>query len=122
MYIPRRGWQAVTVAGQRVAPVGVGWPRALLIKATATQASVPWKCLQLRSQGAALPPSPVPVCRGWPPREDCRTQGGSRATGPGQAGSELWQQMEAGGQCHCCPDFFSFWKLKLVRLFSFLCF
>lgn len=31
-------------------------------------------------------------------------------------------QQQIGGQCHCCPDFFSFWKLKLVRLFSFLCF
>lgn len=48
-------------------------PRALLIKATATRASVPWKCLPLRSQGCC------------PPRKDCRTQGGSRATWPGQA-------------------------------------
>lgn len=33
-----------------------------------------------------------------------------------------WLRQQAGDQRYCCPDFFSFWKLKLVRLFSFLCF
>lgn len=68
------------------------------------------------------PTSPVPVSQGLASPQDCRTQGGARATWPRQAGSKLRPQIEAGRQHHCCPDFFSFWKLKLVRLFSFLCF
>lgn len=44
--------------GRWLLPVSSG-PRALLIKATATQASVPWKCPQLRSRGCC-PPSLCP--------------------------------------------------------------
>lgn len=68
------------------------------------------------------PTSPVPMSREPGPRsvsEDRRTQGGQKPPGPA-GGSELRQQTEAAGSRHCCPDFFSFWKLKLVRLFSFL--
>lgn len=68
-----------------------------------------------------LPTIPVPVSQGLASPGDCRTQGGLRGGRAWQAGSGL-RQMAAGGRRHCCPDFFSFWKLKLVRLFSFLCF
>lgn len=85
--------------------------------------------LRLRSHGNV--PTSVPrgaahhSCAHEPgaglPTRTAGHRAGSRATWPWQAGSEL-RQMAAGGRCHCCPDFFSFWKLKLVRLFSFLCF
>lgn len=69
-----------------------------------------------------LPTIPVPVSQGLAsPRGPQDTGRAPGRTGPWQAGSGL-RQMAAGGRCHCCPDFFSFWKLKLVRLFSFLCF
>lgn len=69
-----------------------------------------------------LPTIPVPVSQGLasPPRT-AGHRAGSGADWAWQAGSGL-RQMAAGGRHHCCPDFFSFWKLKLVRLFSFLCF
>lgn len=126
MYIFGRGRQAVKMAGQLVAPLGVVRPRALLIKAITTQGSAPWQRPQLCSRGVPPlpqePTSPVLVSQGLASPRTAGHRVGSRATWPWQAGSELWQQIEAGGRCHCCPDFFSFWKLKLVRLFSFLCF
>ena len=67
------------------------------------------------------PTSPVPMSQELAsPRTSGHRVGESHLAPAG--GSALWQQIEAGGRCHCCPDFFSFWKLKLVRLFSFLCF
>lgn len=107
---PQAGLEAVTVAGQRVAPVGVGGPEHCSSKPLPLGLRSRGNVSRSVLRGAALP---------------ARTAGHREARGPpgpGRQGSELQQQMEAGGQCHCCPDFFSFWKLKLVRLFSFLCF
>lgn len=114
---PRQGRRAVRVAGRGVC---VFWPPALLSKATADQASVPRRRPQLCS-----PKAPQPCAREPGAGLSPSTAGhgaGLRPTWPWQTGSELRRQIGVGGQCHCCPDFFSFWKLKLVRLFSFLCF
>lgn len=63
-----------------------------------------------------LPLEPSSLCLRVSALQDT---GGLRSTWPCRQPG-LWHQTR--GQCHCCPDFFSFWKLKLVRLFSFLCF
>lgn len=71
------------------------------------------------------PMAPLPLNLPLEPSSLClwvlalQDAGGLRSTWPCRQ-SGLWHQ--TGGQCHCCPNFFSFWKLKLVRLFSFLCF
>lgn len=72
---------------------------------------------------SALQPRAPPALR--PPREPVSRGAASR---PGQwdagwgPGAGRRQHTQAGGPGHCCTDFFSLWKLKLVRLFSFLCF
>lgn len=71
---------------------------------------------------AQEPTDPVPVNQELVSPKHGRARGGLWGHLVLAGSSKLWQQIEAGGQRHCCPDFFSFWKLKLVRLFSFLCF
>lgn len=56
MYILARGHQAVKMAGPLMALCRVVRPRALLVEAAVTQASVPWKRPQLCPRGC--PPFP----------------------------------------------------------------
>lgn len=91
-------------AGQRPAE-----PLPITLQSVATCSA-----LQPRAPPALRPPG-EPVSWGAASPKDSGTWGG-------RAGTERRQQTEAGGPCHCCTDFFSLWKLKLVRLFSFLCF
>lgn len=101
------------------------WARLCSASAGAGQRRAAPLPITLRSVAtcSALQPRAPPALR--PPREPVSRGAASR---PGQwdagwgPGAGRRQQTQAGGPGHCCTDFFSLWKLKLVRLFSFLCF
>lgn len=104
---PRRDCQAVPMAEQHTASTGGG--------------RAPGHCY-LEPLPSFSPMAPLPLNLPLEPSSLCCRSRQYRVLGTGPPGLAGSLGVAHWRQSHCCPDFFSFWKLKLVRLFSFLCF